>query len=797
MTLEELEIVIKADISDVTNKLNQLKAQLQGKVQQNVQKAVSQVKPELESLKTSVSSTTSVASKQMEILNRQIDIQAQKVKKLKQAYAEEMKYAQAYAKKGTANWALPDVETAKTKYQQAEIQLEKMQLRASNLRDKFNQVGSESQKAGKKIKESFNNSNKSIKNTEHHTSKLIQTFKRMIRVMLVRTVINSAREGMQDLAVANAEFNQSMSSMQSAMLQARNAITTAFAPALEALAPVIVKVAEAVSWLFTEIAMWGSAFAGKSTYVRAKKVTTDYALSLGKANKEQQKANAEQKKMLAGFDELNVLMEKTNSGLSSGTGLPTAQEMFEEVAIPEDVIQRATAIKEKLQELLPILTAIGATIAGYKLGELFGLWGKGKEKVDNLTKAFQGKNQALGDQQGEYAKEYSWLKDLIPKFVSSAISVTALSGALGDLKDNPIQMPSLQPVTDTQVAFDNAKDTITKAMEDAKTATQTNIEEATVALNEAVPIIDNAVTTAGDTITNELTNVDKTTTDKTKSVKKTLWDLMTDVGVEIGKSITRDKLQISNGFGDMEDDADSLSVNIQKSFTTFIEKTSKNIGTWITNVIKPAIALMSAFNLTSGETVYDTTKVKEAVKNVTSGINGIGQAIINPASIGKTVAKNVSEFVQSKSDFIQELKRDSPELFPDAGKILSTIGGGIAVGSGLAGAYSLTTGDTSWLEQLFGNLAFGMASGGVVSKPTLALVGESASSTPEIVTPQKLLYETSTQANIPVMNAVEELGDKLVSAFNSIGVYAEFDYSKLKVGLDNENYRVGGKLYGV
>lgn len=47
------------------------------------------------------------------------------------------------------------------------------------------------------------------------------------------------------------------------------------------------------------------------------------------------------------------------------------------------------------------------------------------------------------------------------------------------------------------------------------------------------------------------------------------------------------------------------------------------------------------------------------------------------------------------------------------------------------------------------------------------------------------------------MNAIEEMGDKLVTALNSIGVYAEFDYSKLKVGLDNENYRVGGKLYGI
>lgn len=92
-----------------------------------------------------------------------------------------------------------------------------------------------------------------------------------------------------------------------------------------------------------------------------------------------------------------------------------------------------------------------------------------------------------------------------------------------------------------------------------------------------------------------------------------------------------------------------------------------------------------------------------------------------------------------------------------------------------------------------------LARGGVITEPTALIAGEyaGASQNPEIVAPQKLLLETSTQANIPVMNAIEDMGERLVTALNNIGVYAEFDYSKLKIGLDNENYRAGGKLYGV
>ena len=59
------------------------------------------------------------------------------------------------------------------------------------------------------------------------------------------------------------------------------------------------------------------------------------------------------------------------------------------------------------------------------------------------------------------------------------------------------------------------------------------------------------------------------------------------------------------------------------------------------------------------------------------------------------------------------------------------------------------------------------------------------------------MYETNVKANIPVINAVEEMGDRLVGALQNIGVYAEFGYDKLKVGLDAESKRTGKKLYSM
>lgn len=845
MTLEELEIIVKADISDATNKLNELKSQLENKAQVTAKKVAEQVKPSVETISETITASGNVASRELDIINRKIGLQQQKVNELKAKMKDYYDYMDAQQKLTSGKLGAQEYVDLYSQFvgkempkdytsqlESAEIQLEKLQLQADKTKNKLAGVGTTAEKSSEKIDKSMKKASKSIQSTEKHSSKLLSTLTRMVRYRLVHAIISSARQGFQDLAVFSSQFNQAMSDIQGSFIQVRNSIATALAPALEQLAPVIVKIAEAISWLFTEIAMWSSAFAGKSTFVRAKKVTTDYAQSLGKATNEQKKANAEQKKMLAGFDELNVLMEQTSASLNSN-GLPTAQDMFEEVDIPADVIEKANFIKEKLQELLPLLEAIGVIIAGYKLGELFGLWGKGKDLVDDLVDSFTNKNNAMGDQQEEYAKEFAWLKALVPAFGTSAVSVTALSDALKDLKNNPIEMPSLQPVKDMETAFDNAKTNVNTSMEGIKEGVTTNI-------TELVPVIDTAVQSAGDTVVDGLTRAETQTQTTTQNVTADLNKAVNDATKVIADGIATQDSTVEDGFKNMENNAENLSYNIQKSIKTFIDNTTKNIRHWITYVINPALAVMEAMNSAGDEEIFNTSAIKSAIKGAKTSFETIDKNIVpamryalNQAGkyvgsevskavepIGNAVkgagnylnenivtpfvdsAKELGEWASTRGEVYERLKRDMPEVFPDWGKVGQTIVGGVGLGSGLGLTYSATTGDTSLFEQmaqLFENylpqVVPAFASGGVVSKPTLALVGEGASS--EVVAPQDMLLEMGQRANIPVMNSIEEMGDKLVQALNNIGVYAEFDYSKLKVGLDNENYRVGGKLYGV
>lgn len=839
MTLEELEVVVKGNTTDVIKKLENLKAQIQDSVQGSVQKAVEKAQPSFNALKQSfesvsatVNSSNSKTMKSFEILGREIELQKKKVMELRKQYEAFNTYKSLGTKLENheislkeymnARSALPhNIKDVSVQLEQAEIQLAKMTLRAENMRSKMEQAGNEAKKTGKKVSQSMNKASTDVQKATKHTSKFLQTFSRILRVMVVKGIINQAIQGFNDLTKASSEYNAVMSNIQASMLQARNAITTAFAPALQMLEPYIVKFAEIVSDLFTKIAMYASAFAGNNFYYRATKVTTNYAQSLETASKAQQK-------LLAGFDELNVLQEKQNG--SGSTGLPDATDMFEKVAIPEDVLEKVANFKQKFEELLPILEAIGVIIAGYKLGELFGLWGKGTSLVDKLTGAFRNKNDALGQQQEDYAKEFSALKNLVPAFATAGASAWAFGQVLKGIE---LKMPDTQPIIDFSEAFETARSFIQERLTGIQTALdgaknfvleklneiQTGWETMKQTVSQKALDLKVNVETAWNTMT---TNVVTWSTNMWTSVSTSVVNFTQPILTKVSKWIEDMKSLFSNGFFDMSQDGETLSSNIQKSVKTFVENTAKNIKSWIERVIEPAIELMQEMNEASGENMFSLSGAKKALKNAGQNIANFASSIIEPfkntiTSTAKSIGEGVNNYVvkplseagqavyewaSTRGEVYERLKRDMPEIFPEWDKVGMTIGGGILVGTGLGAGYTATTGDTTWLEQLgemFSQLVPAMAGGGVLTKPTLAVVGEyaGAGSNPEIVAPQSLMLETNLKANVPVMNAIEEMGDKLVGAINNIGVYAEFDYSKLKVGLDNENAKVGGKLYGV
>lgn len=456
VTAEELEIVIKANVTDAIKKLEGLKGQIQktmSKTVEPMQKVNTQVAKTMSTSMNQTSKAMGTTASKMDIVNREIDLQTKKVAKLRQ---EMQKYNDAQKKmsakapvsvKGkydakaiesyignTAslgkNVKLPKDVTEQLK--KAEIRLDKLKLSAQKTAEQMD----------KKLTPALKKTSKTMKETKKDGISVTKIFKRMAVSMVVgrviRGAINQAIAGIGDLAKFSDRFNGAMSEIQSSFLWLRNSMTTALTPIIEGLAPVITKITDALSELFITITMYTTAlFTNSKTYIRAKKVTTDYAKSLDGVAKAQQRA-------LAGFDELNVLAEQ------NGTGMPTAGEMFEEVAIPEKVLNNATKIKQVYEELKPILIGLAGLFAALEIAEEVE---KIKEWIDKLNLTNDGtidlntnmeeKNGTLKEQTKDTQKETSSVWQWVAALGGAGVAIWGVQKGLSKLKQGfPLGMPT-------------------------------------------------------------------------------------------------------------------------------------------------------------------------------------------------------------------------------------------------------------------------------------------------------------------------------------------------------------------
>ena len=692
MTVEEIEIIIKGNVEDAVNKIEGLKTKINSALSQAM-KPIQQVNASIKSsgitqnlqkISNDVNTATNKASKQMEILSREIEMQQKKIQGLTKEYEYQKNIlgGKLFEKYGPS----AEMEDTADKIKKAQIQLDKMKLRYENL---GNKTIPDVEKATKKATKS--------------TNILAKVFNRMFVMMAIRTVVKQTIKGFNDLTQYSAKFNKTMSNLQASFIQVRNSTATAFAPALQALEPIITRISNGIANMFEQLAMWNTAlFTNSKTYIRAKKVTTDYAKSVN-----------DLKHSLAGFDEINVLGEQGQQGL------PTAQEMFETVNIPEDVLTKANRLKEIWQEYKPLIIGITSALAGMKLGseidkvsdwisKLFGA----KKATKGLTDSMLDKNNALQQQTKDTQTETAAVKSMIPALASAGAEVGIFSDLLNETNANEM-IPQLQ----------NADVEITTFAENTEESTS-KIKTSFTKMLENLKIITPQIAT-------QLEEQD-THTEK--------WSL--NIGKNVKKAMVPIIAYTSGAFN-------SAGSTIAK----FINSSSKNFANWCNNLTSNIGTTMQGWYETF------TSSLESAWDAFTGFMAGIGEKISNWWSGAKKW------------------------VIPAAMAVT-----GVAV---VAGA--IPSGGASLM------LLPALADGGVLTSPTPVLAGEypGAKSNPEIVTPQSLMYETNLKANVPVLNAIEEMTDRLTESFSNVGVYAEFGYDKMIVGLDNAKRKRGAKLYGV
>ena len=182
-----------------------------------------------------------------------------------------------------------------------------------------------------------------------HTAlgKLSSAFKRIAFYRLIRAAIKEVTDGVktgidnlyQWSAAMNGSFAQSMDRGASASLMFKNSIGAMLGPAIEAVIPLLVQLANVAIQAANAINQFISVLFGRSTWTRAKPVETA-AQSLGGAGKAAKKADDEIKGLLADWDELNIIANETNKdpsgGGGGGAGGISATDMFEQVPLEDN-----------------------------------------------------------------------------------------------------------------------------------------------------------------------------------------------------------------------------------------------------------------------------------------------------------------------------------------------------------------------------------------------------------------------------------------------------------------------------
>lgn len=146
-------------------------------------------------------------------------------------------------------------------------------------------------------------------------AKKIRSITRLFTFMVLRTAIRKIFDlvvnGFNNLVVfsknVGTEFHKNVNLLYNDIKQLGNALTTAFEPILNVVAPILDYLIQKIIAATDALAQFFSALTGKSFYTKATKQTNDYASSLNKASKAA-------KNLISGIDELHNLSSDSGSG---------------------------------------------------------------------------------------------------------------------------------------------------------------------------------------------------------------------------------------------------------------------------------------------------------------------------------------------------------------------------------------------------------------------------------------------------------------------------------------------------
>ena len=242
----------------------------------------------------------------------------------------------------------------------------------NKLSEKIKQVGdaaNNASKESKSLKDVLKAAGASI--GDSFVGKLSGQFIRIAKMRglryIVRELAAGLKEGTDNLykwsSGIGGHFAGAMDTIASKAMLAKNSIATAFAPAIEALVPVLSTVVSWINSAANAFAQFIALLTGKNTWTKAVETTQQWGDATKNVGSGAKAAAKEMRDLLADWDELNIIQSESGSGGGGGgggTGTTAADyaNMFQEMDVFDKWTEHFDAIKN-------IVMTIGAGIAAW------------------------------------------------------------------------------------------------------------------------------------------------------------------------------------------------------------------------------------------------------------------------------------------------------------------------------------------------------------------------------------------------------------------------------------------------
>ena len=279
-----------------------------------------------------------------------------------------------------------------------------------------------------KTKEYNSETKKASKSTEDFKKNLGKTsvsFKKMLSYAfgirslfaLFNRIRSAVTDGMKNLVQYSGSTNSTVSGLMGSLTQLKNALATAFAPILTAVAPALNYLISLLTTAATAVGQFFSALTGQSTFVKATKAQENYADSLKKTGSAAKKAE----KSLASFDTIEQIGSKSSDSGGGGGSSTNPKDMFTTEQISSSIKEMADKIRQMVaaEDWQGVGNYIGSQIGN---GMNFGM-----SKLDQFlsTTNWKGIGTAITAGLTGFFSTFSWstLSSTVSHFISGAVQL--------------------------------------------------------------------------------------------------------------------------------------------------------------------------------------------------------------------------------------------------------------------------------------------------------------------------------------------------------------------------------------